>query len=73
MAVRRKSHNLDETLLRKAKRVLRAKTETEAIHGALRAILVGDEALADLDAVSGRRRVFRTEFVRSQQRLSSSR
>ena len=72
MAVRRKSHNLDETLLRKAKRALGAKTETDAIHGALKAVLLGQEALADLEAVSGRR-IFRTDFVRSRRRESTSR
>jgi Arc/MetJ family transcription regulator len=70
MAVRRKSHNLDETLLRRAKRVLGVKTETDAIHGALRAVLVGEEALADLEAVRGRR-VFRSDFVRAVRREST--
>lgn len=64
MAVRRKSHNLDETLLRRAKRALGVKTETDAIHGALRAVLIGEQALADLVAIRGRR-MFRTDFVRA--------
>src|SRR5262249_7104932 len=53
MSVKRKSHNIDETLLRRAKRVLGASTETEAIHGALRAVLIGDEILRDLEAARG--------------------
>lgn len=63
MTVRRKSHNLDESLLRRARRVLGAKTETATIHEALRAVLVGDEAAADLEAVRGKVR-FRSEFSR---------
>jgi Arc/MetJ family transcription regulator len=63
MAVRRKSHNLDESLLKRAKRVLGAKTETAAIHDALRAVLVGEDAVRDLRAVHGKVR-FRPEFVR---------
>lgn len=63
MSVKRKSHNLDEALLRRAKRVLGAATETEAIHGALRAVLVGEEMVADLEAARGED-VFRPEFVR---------
>jgi hypothetical protein len=70
MAIRRKSHNLDETLLRRAKRVLGVKTETDAIHGALKAVLVGEAALADLESVSGRR-VFRSDFVRPLRRGSA--
>lgn len=60
MSIRRKSHNLDERLLKQAKRVLGAKTETDAIHAALRAVLVGEQALADLEAVSGKA-VFRPD------------
>ena len=63
MNVKRKSHNLDETLLRRAQRVLGASTETDAIHGALRAVLVGEEMVADLEAARGKD-VFRPEFVR---------
>jgi Arc/MetJ family transcription regulator len=39
MSIKRKSHNLDESLLRRAKRVLGTTTETETIHTALRAVL----------------------------------
>jgi Arc/MetJ family transcription regulator len=63
MSVKRKSHNLDETLLRRAKRVLGAATETDAIHDALRAVLVGEDMIADLEAARGKD-VFRPEFVR---------
>ncbi len=63
MSVKRKSHNLDEALLRRAKRVLGASTETEAIHGALRAVLIGDEIVRDLEAARGKD-IFRPEFVR---------
>jgi Arc/MetJ family transcription regulator len=62
MGVKRKSHNLDEALLRRAQRVLGAATETDAIHGALRAVLVGEEMVADLEATRGMD-VFRPEFV----------
>ena len=63
MSVKRKSHNLDEALLRRAKRVLGTITETDTIHGALRAVLVGEAIVADLEAARGKR-VFRPEFVR---------
>jgi Arc/MetJ family transcription regulator len=63
VSVKRKSHNLDETLLRRAQRVLGASTETDAIHGALRAVLVGEAMVADLEAARGKD-VFRPEFVR---------
>ncbi len=63
MTVKRKSHNLDEALLRRAKRVLGAATETDTIHSALRAVLVGEAMVADLEAAQGKD-VFRPEFVR---------
>jgi Arc/MetJ family transcription regulator len=63
MSVKRKSHNLDEALLRRAKRVLGASTETEAIHGALRAVLIGEDIVRDLEAARGKD-VLRPEFVR---------
>lgn len=61
--VKRKSHNLDEQLLRRARRVLGTATETETIHEALRAVLVGEAVLADLEAARSKN-VFRPEFVR---------
>jgi len=63
MAIRRKSHNLEEGLLRQAKRALGVETETEAIHQALRAVLIGREAISDLETVRGRV-PFRRAFVR---------
>jgi Arc/MetJ family transcription regulator len=71
MSVRRKSHNLDETLLRRAKRVLGVSTETDAIHAALRSVLVGEEAFADIRAVHGNN-IFRSDFERAQRRGSRS-
>ena len=64
MTVRRKSHNLDESLLKRARRVLGAKTETATIHEALRAVLVGEDAVRDLRAVRGKVH-FRPEFARA--------
>jgi Arc/MetJ family transcription regulator len=63
MSVKRKSHNLDETLLRRAKAVLGAATETDAIHDALRAVLVGEDMLADLEAARAEG-IFRPSFER---------
>ena len=63
MAVKRKSHNLDEALLRHAKRVLGATTETEDIHGALRAVIRGEDMIADIEAARGED-VFRPAFAR---------
>jgi Arc/MetJ family transcription regulator len=61
MTVKRKSHNLDSALLNRAKRVLGARTETEAIHEALRSVVIGEEAMSALLAVRGRR-IFRKDF-----------
>jgi Arc/MetJ family transcription regulator len=69
MAIKRKSHNLDEDLLRRARRVLGAATETETIHEALRAVLVGDEVVSDL-AAARKSSAFRPEFVRQMRRES---
>jgi Arc/MetJ family transcription regulator len=63
MSMKRKSHILDETLLGRARRVLGAATETDAIHDALRAVLIGEQIVADLEAARGRD-VFRPEFLR---------
>ena len=67
MRIKRKSHNLDAQLLRRAQRALGARTETDTIHEALRAVLVGEAIVADLEAVSGRV-AFRREFARQMQR-----
>lgn len=63
MTIKRKSHNLDEALLRRAKRVLGARTETDAIHEALRAVVLGEAIVADLEAARGPG-TFRPELVR---------
>jgi Arc/MetJ family transcription regulator len=63
MSVKRKSHNLDESLLSRAKRVLGVATETDAIHAALRAVLLGEEAVAALRSARGRP-IFRKAFER---------
>lgn len=65
--IKRKSHNLDERLLRKAQRLLGAKTETDTIHEALRALLIGERIVGDLHAAVGVR-TFRPEFVRRLRR-----
>jgi Arc/MetJ family transcription regulator len=67
MQIKRKSHNLDEQLLRRARRVLGTATETETIHHALRAVLVGEELVAALESETGRVE-FRPEFVRQMRR-----
>lgn len=72
MSIRRKSHNLDEELLRRAQRVLGAPTETATIHEALRAVLVGEEALNDLLEVRGKVR-FRDGFAREMRSESKRR
>jgi Arc/MetJ family transcription regulator len=67
--IKRKSHNLDEELLLRARRILGTTTETEAIHEALRAVLVGDRIVGDLRA-AGRPGIFRSNFVREMRRES---
>ena len=67
MKIKRKSHNLDEDLLRRARRELGANTETDAIHRALEAVLIGERIVADLRASRGRV-AFRPEFVRAMRR-----
>ena len=53
MATKRKSHNLNETLLRRAQRTLGTATETDTIHEALRAVLIGEQLLTDLKSARG--------------------
>ena len=67
MQTKRKSHNLDERLLRRAQRSLGTPTETETIHEALRAVLLGKRLMADLEAVSGRV-TFRPQFEKRMRR-----
>ncbi len=69
MSVKRKSHNLDEVLLERARRALGAATETDTIHEALRAVVLADEVMTDLHAARGTGRkggagLFRNAFVR---------
>lgn len=66
MAIKRKSHNLDADLLRRAKRLLGTRTETDTIHDALRAVLIGEAIVADLEAARAKG-VFRSSFVREMQ------
>ena len=78
MSIARKSHNLDARLLARAKKALGVRTETDAIHEALRAVLVGDEFMRDLDALRGKdgrgaRGLFRPEFVRAMRAESRRR
>jgi polyphosphate kinase len=63
MAIKHKSHNLNEALLRRAQRSLGTATETDTIHRALESVVVGEELLADLRAASGSG-VFRSAVVR---------
>jgi Arc/MetJ family transcription regulator len=67
MHIKRKSHNLDEQLLRQAQRTLGTATETETIHEALRTVLLGRQLMTDLEAASGRV-TFQPEFVKQMQR-----
>jgi Arc/MetJ family transcription regulator len=67
MRIKRKSHNLVERLLRRAQRTLGTPTETETIHEALRAVLLGKRLIADLEVVSGRVS-FRPHFEKQMRR-----
>jgi Arc/MetJ family transcription regulator len=71
MAIKRKSHNLDEDLLRRASKVLGRSTETETIHEALRAVLFGEEVVRALEAARGKG-TFRASFVRKMRAEQSS-
>jgi len=67
VAIKRKSHQFDEQLLRRAQRTLGTSTETDTIHAALRAVLVAEEVVADLAAARGER-VFRASFIHQMER-----
>ena len=67
MHIKRKTHNLDARLLRRAQRALGTPTETETIHQALRAVVLGEHLVAGLKSTSGRVR-FRPEFVEQMRR-----
>jgi Arc/MetJ family transcription regulator len=70
--IKRKSHNLDEALLKRAKRVLGVATETEAIHEALQAVLIGERIVDDLRAASAAG-TFRRNFSVAMKREARSR
>ena len=72
MPVKRKHHNLDERLLRRAQRALGTRTETETIDKALRAVVLGDDLVAALESATGRIE-FRPDFVRAMRRESLAR
>jgi Arc/MetJ family transcription regulator len=72
MHIKRKSHNLDARLLRRAQRVLGTPTETETIHQALRAVVLGEHLVAALEATTGRVQ-FRPDFVKEMRRERSLR
>ncbi len=67
MHIKRKSHNLDARLLRRAQRALGTPTETATIHEALRAVLLGEDLVAALQSASGHVQ-FRPEFVKQMGR-----
>ena len=67
MSIRRKSHNIDEQLLRRAQRTLGTNTETAAIHEALRAIVLAEDLVADLAAARSPR-AFHPEFIQQMRR-----
>lgn len=67
MQTKRKSHNLDERLLRRAQRALGTPTETETIHQALRAVVIGEQLVAALESASGRVE-FRPQFIAQMRR-----
>jgi Arc/MetJ family transcription regulator len=67
MPIKRKSHNLNEALLRRAQRTLGTVTETDTIHRALESVVLGEELLADLKAARGSG-VFRSAVVREMRR-----
>jgi hypothetical protein len=78
VTVTRKSHNLDARLLSRARKALGARTETDTIHEALRAVLIGERLLRDIDTLRGKdgragRRLFRPEFVRAMRAESRRR
>ncbi len=50
-AIKRKNYYLDEARIKKAQKIFRAKTETEAIHRALDLVLFQQEIIKSLDKV----------------------
>jgi len=63
VSIKRKSHNLDAGLLRRAQRALGTPTETETIHQALRAVVLGEQLVEGFESTTGRIE-FRPGFVK---------
>jgi hypothetical protein len=55
-AIHKKTLNLDEARLKRARRILRQPTDTATIHAALDRVIEGDAILDDLLAVAGKGR-----------------
>jgi hypothetical protein len=55
-AVHKKTLNLDEARLKRARRILRLSTDTATIHAALDWVIEGDAIVDDMLAVAGRGR-----------------
>lgn len=60
-ATRKKTYNLDEMMIEKARRLLNAKTNTEAIHKALQKVVEDQEIQESLDRLLKEGR-FRTVY-----------
>jgi hypothetical protein len=56
MDVRKKTLNVDQTRVDRVRKALRAKTDTDAIHGALDWVLDSQAIIDDLMAVAGKGR-----------------
>lgn len=54
MAVRKKTLNLDGARIERVRRLLGARTDTDAIHGALDWVIESQAVIDDLMAVAGR-------------------
>ena len=52
--IKRKNYCLDETKIKKAQKILGAKTETEAIDAALNLVVFKKEILKSLEKVAGK-------------------
>ncbi len=64
-AVHKKTLNLDEARLKRARRILRQPTDTATIHAALDWVIEGDAIVDDLLAVAGKGKgLFRQHLVR---------
>ena len=67
VSIKWKSHYLDAALLRRAQRALGTPTETETIHQALRAVVLGEQLVEALESMTGRIE-FRPGFVKEMHR-----